>query len=291
LNQKKCVMLYCAKSFYPLYPQKGSQPKNQTLMRSEQNMSGTAPIPSPPSGVTTGKLAAGILIAILAASAISIGLCMVLPIGQQGPKGDKGDTGATGATGSAGASGAKGDTGSTGATGTSGAKGDTGATGSQGPRGYGMPQKGNISVSFSAFVTSYDQDASYDYTTGLVNHNTDATLECYAPLQLPHGATITNVTIYFYDNDDGSFAFYLERGNWTVVYQEIGYASNSPGSATPGYTQLSLGQGDTGYFKSEYATVDNNNWHYYLELYMPSNSTTPTNCRFLYALVEYEIPA
>jgi len=49
--------------------------------------------------ITTGKLIAGIIIAILASSAVSIGVSTQLMTGSQGPEGPAGATGPTGATG------------------------------------------------------------------------------------------------------------------------------------------------------------------------------------------------
>lgn len=89
-------------------------------------------------------LIAGILISILASSAVTAVVTMQFiagPQGLQGPKGDKGDkgdTGAAGATGQTGPEGPAGATGATGATGPAGpqgVKGDTGATGATGPQG------------------------------------------------------------------------------------------------------------------------------------------------------------
>jgi len=88
--------------------------------------------------LTKRAFVAGLIIAILVASAISAGVSMQLSLGPQGPKGDKGETGlsgATGATGVTGATGATGPAGATGATGATGLTGTTGATGATGPAG------------------------------------------------------------------------------------------------------------------------------------------------------------
>jgi hypothetical protein len=69
------------------------------------------------SGISRGTFIAGIIIAILASSAISI--FAVYQLNMQGLKGEKGDTGATGPQGP------KGDTGETGSQGQQGVKGDT----------------------------------------------------------------------------------------------------------------------------------------------------------------------
>ena len=137
-------------------------------------------------------------------------------------------------------------------------------------------------------MTDYNANATYDFNYGLRNYNTAGTLVCYAPVQLPQGATITNATIYFYDNDDSYVRFYFERGNVIDRYDIIGYADNTPGSDTPGYTYVGL---SGSYPNPAYATVDNNNWYYYLELYIPHSSTNLSNYRFFYALIEYELPA
>jgi len=84
--------------------------------------------------ITKGKFIAGIVIAILAASAISVGASMMLAVGPEGPQGDTGPRGATGPTGATGPQGA------------------TGETGPQGEPGFGFEQQGNISISFAAFV-------------------------------------------------------------------------------------------------------------------------------------------
>jgi hypothetical protein len=85
--------------------------------------------------LTMGKLIAGIIIAILASSAISVGASMMLAVGPAGPQGEtglqgpKGDTGDTGPQGPAGATGPQGEKGDKGDT------GETGATGPEGPSG------------------------------------------------------------------------------------------------------------------------------------------------------------
>jgi hypothetical protein len=254
--------------------------------------------------LTMGKFIAGIIIAILAASAISAGVSTMLITvhqgseGPQGPQGETGDTGATGATGAtgpagttgpagitgpAGPTGATGQTGTTGATGPKGDKGDTGDIGPQGERGFGMPQKGNISIGYFAFTpTPSEHLVYYHYLGGLMNLD-GITISCSAPLQLPHGTRITNATFYFYDNDVNYFSFYMYRQNQTDR-DLMGYVSNLPGSNTPGYDQLSFSSLD-------YEIVDNNNYHYWLYFSFPYSSTSTSNYRFQYALVEYEFPA
>jgi hypothetical protein len=97
--------------------------------------------------ISMGKFIAGIVITILAASAISVGVSTMLMVGPQGetgaqgPQGERGETGATGPVGDAGPAGPKGDTGDTGLQGPEGPQGEQGpqgemgATGPEGPAG------------------------------------------------------------------------------------------------------------------------------------------------------------
>ena len=266
--------------------------------------------------ITMGKLIVGIVITILAASAISVGVSTQLmtgpegpegpqgetgpqgPVGPQGPQGETGATGQRGETGPAGPTGPKGDTGDAGAigpqgpAGPTGPTGATGATGSQGPQGpqgeqgVGFEPTGNVSVSFSAFVPpSSDDSVGYSFSNGLYNTESSALQYCYAPLQLPHGATITNATFYFYDNDASYFEFWVMRGTPTGG-QVIGSVYDTPGSDTPGYDHISLSALDPGR-----TTVDNNNYHYYLMMSIPYSPSSYLYYRFYYALIEYEYPA
>jgi hypothetical protein len=70
-----------------------------------------------------GKLIAILVIAIVAASAVSIGASTVLAVGPQGPSGPQGEQGETGSEGPAGPPGDPGETGATGAMGLQGPPG------------------------------------------------------------------------------------------------------------------------------------------------------------------------
>jgi len=229
-----------------------------------------------------------VVIAVLVSSVAAAGVSMMIP-GPEGPEGPQGDTGATGAKGDTGDTGPQGPAGAIGPTGPqgpAGAIGPTGDTGPQGERGFGYPQKGNISIPCFAFVPpTSDDSVGYHYIYGLYNTGTTPLAYCYAPVQLPHGATITNATFYFYDNDDNNFVFYLLRQNQTISNgQIIGIVTNSPGSDTPGHTHISLNNVDV-------PIVDNNNYYYYLCITLPYSASSQYYYRFYYALVEYELPA
>ncbi|MGD2066469.1 MAG: hypothetical protein PVI43_04800 [Candidatus Bathyarchaeota archaeon] len=83
----------------------------------------------------------GIVIAILASTALSTVIATQLAVGPVGPEGPQGDQGIQGIqgpvgdTGPMGQQGPKGDKGDTGATGSQGPKGEQGETGDQGPQG------------------------------------------------------------------------------------------------------------------------------------------------------------
>ena len=258
--------------------------------------------------MTMGKLIAVILIAILASSAIAVGASTMLavgPAGPEGPQGEQGEQGPQGPQGEQGEQGAIGPRGLTGPAGPTGAKGDTGDTGLQGlqglqgiqgpqgiqgvqgiqgERGRGFEQQGNISVSAFAFVQSNHYDnVSYLPDYGLRNLNDVDPVVCMAPLQLPHGTTITNVTFYFHDSDTDVLNFYLIRENQTTLDQ-MGYVDNSPGSDMLGDTHISLSS-------VNYALVNNNQYYYYLRVVIPRSSIDPFYYQFHYALVEYEYPA
>ena len=238
--------------------------------------------------------------------------------GPQGPQGEQGETGATGPAGSAGAAGSQGSQGPAGVNGATwlngtgvpssslGSNGDfylnlansdvynkisgswvwvaniRGATGAQGDRGFGVPQKGNISVSAFAFVPSnYYDNVSYLQDYGLRNLNDADPIVCMASLQLPHGATITNVTFYFHDYGIDYLSFRLVRENQTG-FTQMGYVDNS-GSSKLGDDHISLSS-------ILYPTTDNNQYYYYLYIVIPS-SPNPFDYQFHYALIEYEYPA
>ena len=85
--------------------------------------------------LTMGKLIAGIVIAILASSAISVGASTMLIVGPQGPEGPQGPQGEQGIQGLTGDTGPAGPAGEAGPQGEKGDKGDTGETGATGPEG------------------------------------------------------------------------------------------------------------------------------------------------------------
>ena len=245
--------------------------------------------------MTMGKLIAGIIIAILAASAISVGASTMLAAGPQGPEGSQGDTGTqgpqgetgeageSGAQGATGATGPQGSTGPTGSQGPTGATGATGATGPQGPEGPQGPQgeqgvgfepTGSISVSAAAFVAS-DSTANWRCSGVDLYHLETGGVHFYGAVQLPDGATVTNVTFHWIDLGGLNVQCQLKRHNLTMTLNMASMMSS----------------GDTGTGSSyddtiDFATVDNIQNTYYFDVLIPSGSYY-----FRYAIIEYEYPA
>jgi len=233
-------------------------------------------------GLTTGKFIAGLIITILVASAISAGIAVSTQL-ITGPRGPQGETGPQGPEGPQGPQGEQGEKGAIGPEGPTGARGPQGPAGPQGEQGIGFAPQGNISVSAFAFVPRYHYDnVSYLPYYGLRNLNDASPVVCMAPLQLPHGSTITNVTFYFFDLGTDLLHFYLLREN-QMVLDQMGYVENSPPGGTPGDDHISFSSID-------YATVDNNQYYYYLYIGIPW-SFDPFDYQFHYALIEYEYPA
>jgi hypothetical protein len=253
--------------------------------------------------LTMGKLIAVIAISILASSAISVGVSMILMAGPQGPEGPQGDTGpegpagprgelgvtgpvgpagATGATGPQGEKGEKGDTGATGPQGEKGEKGDTGATGSQGPqgeKGIGFEPTGYISIPASAFVR-FHYDDNVQINTWIQNYDT-VELALFAQVQLPHGATITNVTSYWYDGDvslDITCDLYRTIGDYYASVMASVGSSGNPGFGSTVDTTIDF-----------FEQVDNSQYNYTIALIIPAGVSS-SNLRFRFVTIGFAYP-
>ncbi len=210
-------------------------------------------------GISKTMLVAGLVIAIVASSAIGMVVSSQLSFG---PKGDKGDTGATGPTG---------------ATGTTGATGPIGATGPQGEPGIGFEPTGYVSVSPAAFVPSDSTDATY---IGFFVGNRDTHgVDFVGVVQLPHGTTITNVTSYWYDADtSGDIQCSLHRISSGVSFEMARvYSSGSAGSGSTVDTSI------------DYPTIDNGARSYFFILHIPATSPWQ-NLRFYSATIGFAYP-
>ena len=116
-----------------------------------------------------GKLIAGIVIAILASSAISVGASTMLAVGPQGsegPQGPQGEQGIQGLTGDTGSQGPQGATGTQGEKGDKGDTGETGATGPEGPPGNATKYliEGSFNVTEEGDLTKFVETPFLNYT-------------------------------------------------------------------------------------------------------------------------------
>jgi len=236
-----------------------------------------------PVGVTKTVFIVGLIAAILAASLLATGISM--QIGLQGPQGEKGDKGDTGATGPQGPQGSQGPAGPQGATGPAGPQGAQGAQGPQGAPGIGFARINYVSVPAAAFAPQYSNTSimNVKIDTQLYNDGSDFAYFT-APVHLPHGVTIKNVTWYFYDGGGSQISLNLGRYNQTIggvpSYQSMTFHLTQ---GAPGY---GIGYASTIYTG---ATVDNIQWTYILTVSLPP-SATHTDYRFQYAVIEYEFP-
>jgi hypothetical protein len=152
--------------------------------------------------LTMSKLIAVIVIAILASSAISVGVSTMLITGPQGPEGEKGETGTQGSKGDTGDTGPQGTTGATGATGSTGSTGSIGPQGEQGPPGVTVvnctdigyvsnvsystmnigtvsitaPANGNVHLLLTGILYTYSNNSCYlDIANGTLSPSLDWT--------------------------------------------------------------------------------------------------------------------
>jgi hypothetical protein len=214
--------------------------------------------------------------------------------GPQGPKGDTGDTGATGATGpqgpqgeqgeqgEQGPQGPKGDTGDTGDTGPQGPQGDTGDTGPQGPQGetgIGFEPTGYFSIPASAFVSFF---STYDTRIGLDvrNRETTNTAVFMAPIQLPNGVTMNNITSYWYDEEvslDITCNLYRSLGDgFAAVLASVG-------------SSVSDGFGSTTATSVSSPIIDNSLYEYAIYLTIPASSDS-SNLRLRFVTIGFAYP-
>jgi len=145
-----------------------------------------------------------------------------------------------------------------------------------------VPQKGNISVSAADFSPWYATQDYESYGWSLFNRETSQ-VNFVADVQLPHGATVTNFTIW--GKDDGSLSIrgdlYNYGPNGKFPPHSMAYIS-SPQAGAPGEGSW---YDDTIYMP----VVDNNGYAYYLQVSLPGWSNPPYRDYILYlAFIEWE---
>jgi hypothetical protein len=237
------------------------------------------------------------------------------PQGEQGPQGPQGAAGAAGSTGATGATGSQGTAGVNGATwrnGTGvpssslgsngdfylnlansdvynkisgswmwvaniqGATGATGATGPQGPQGIGFEPTGYISVCAAAFNSMDDGAFIGDH----LENRGSSTVAFMGPVQLPHGATVTNVTFYWRDADaseDIEFVLRYCRPDRTYHYMAEAQSSGSGGYGST--TDVTISD----------AVIDNSVRCYCFVVFIPVNTPT-SNLMYLHGTIGFAYP-
>jgi len=218
-----------------------------------------------------------ILVAAIGISGVvSAGVTMALVAGPQGPEGQQGPQGEQGPQGPAGATGA---TGPAGSSGSAGPQGPAGATGPQGEQGIGFEPTGYISIPAAALVSQYSTDATFRDERFVSNLDTKY-VKLFASVQLPHGATVTNVTFYWYDANTTLNVYCYLILLYNPSLPLVMSSSGSSGSA---------GWGSTVDTNISVATIDNSLYTYCLRVEIPANSPN-TNLRFRYATIGFAYP-
>jgi len=179
----------------------------------------------------------------------------------QGPPGPQGETGATGP------------------------QGETGATGPQGPQGepgIGFTQTGYVSMKPSSFVPEHYSMQYFRINNQLMNLGPAGAPDYFfASVQLPDGASIKKVYIYYYDGvsdsegDIGSSLWATKLSTWDSTLIASLYSSGSPGFT---YSVDTLSE--------PYPVVDNSEYAYSMTLRIPCGYGS--NLMFRGLQIEYE---
>ena len=167
---------------------------------------------------------------------------------------------------------------------------------SDSPDGYGVYSNGNahvegaltwkaitgtISVPAAAFAPQYNYTAQA-YNSGSIVRTLDGSPDLLfnAPVQLPHGATVTGMTIYWRDDyaaGDGTVNLY--RSNFQLIPISMATAS----------TTGSGGDGNSSDLTISYNPIDNSSFTYYLSARLPYESGGSTYVGLYGVVIEYTI--
>jgi len=122
-------------------------------------------------------------------------------------------------------------------------------------------QTGYVSVSAAAFRP---QEDGYDFTNSgwrIMNINGSSDYY-YAPVQLPHGATVTRMTFHWYDTSSAVGNAYLRRSSMDATWNTMPNAITSGiGGAGSSFDDDILN-----------ATIDNSQYAYYLHWILPGTT-------------------
>jgi len=135
-----------------------------------------------------------------------------------------------------------------------------------------QPITGYVSIPAAAFRPEEDGYDFINYGSEL-NNNDGNSDEYYAPVQLPHGAIVTEMTFYWFDAssaDDGVAT--LLRGTTSGGYNQMARADTSGDS----------GDGDSFDNSISYAVVDNSQYTYHLKWLLRD-----ANIKGYFVVIEY----
>jgi len=217
------------------------------------------------SGISTTTFVVALVIAIIASGVVSsVATQQFAPTIITGPQGPQGEPGPPGPQGEQGAIGPEGPV---------GPQGEQGEQGPQGEPGIGFAPTGYISIPASAFISTLPQSDLVQISTSLLNLDATRILECYGSVQLPHGATITNVTFYWIDTNAGLdflTALWRIRGDESIDVMADGMSSGSAGAGSTVDTTI------------DFAEVDNSQYSYVVYVPIVTNSpVTSLQLRFV----------
>lgn len=126
------------------------------------------------------------------------------------------------------------------------------------------PGNGYLSVPAAAFVPKDPTHEYYNDGYRLINPATGVGPDFVAPVHLPNGATVTKVVVYFYDDSsDGS----------DYVWVWLGRNEHDNDFSTMAYVfSTDVGDGSNHDDTIDYATIDNSQYSYFLELDLHSTA-------------------
>lgn len=154
------------------------------------------------------------------------------------------------------------------------------------PDGYGIYSEGNayvegelfwdaktsyVSVSTAAFIPELLNDAGHvEYDNeGYYLKNESSSAEWFmAPVQLPHGATVTELQVGWRDGSDTQATVFLRRRSMTDITSGSETMASVASVGTLGGTQEGVWSDDT----IDNAAVNNQNYTYYLEVGMQDST-------------------
>jgi hypothetical protein len=142
-----------------------------------------------------------------------------------------------------------------------------------------------IAVSTAAFVPELLNDGGhveYDNEGYYLQNESSSTEWFMAQVQLPHGATVTELSVGWGDGSDEGGTVYLKRRSMIEVGQVAATMAQVSSVGTLGLYQEGVWSDDT----IDLATVQNDSFTYFLEVYLPATSQ---DVQLYGVVIEYQI--